>query len=85
MRNLQLATHDPHLLQATENLLRHALGKIDEAVILADIDVPDVPSLEPRLIRNRADDIPRLHTVSVSDFNTISLELDAFRSTFRLA
>jgi hypothetical protein len=85
VHNLQLATHNPHLLQATKNLLRHALGKIDEAVILADIDVPDVPPLEPRLIRNRADDIPRLHTVSVSDFDTVRLEFDAFRRAARLA
>jgi hypothetical protein len=85
MRNLQLATNNPHLLQATENLLRHAFGKIDEAVILADIDVPDVPPLEPRLIRNGADDIPRLHAVSVSDLDTVRLELDAFRRAARLA
>src|ERR1700722_12558611 len=50
--NLQLATHNTHFLEAPENLLRHALGKIDEAVILVNIDVPDVASLEARLIRN---------------------------------
>lgn len=85
MHNLQLATRHPHLLQATENLFRHALGKIDEAVILADIDVPDVPPLEARLIRNRAHYISRLHAVSMSDFDTVGLEFDAFRRAARLA
>ena len=74
MGNLQLATHNTHFLQAAENLFGHTLGQIDEAVILVNIDVPDVAPLETRLIRNRADDISGLHTVCVSDFDTVRLE-----------
>ena len=54
-------------------------------LILADIDVPDVPSLEPRLVRNRAHNIPRFHTVNMSDFDAVRLEFDAFRRAPRLA
>jgi hypothetical protein len=85
MDNLQLATHNTHFLQAAENLFRHALGKIDEAVILVNIDVPDVAPLEARLIRNRADDISGLHTVCVSDFDTVRLEGDVAWRAARLA
>jgi hypothetical protein len=82
--NLQLATHNTHFLQAAENLFRHALGKVNEAVILANIDVPDVPPLEASLIRNRAHNIPGLHAVGMPDFDAIRLKLDAGRRAFRL-
>jgi hypothetical protein len=82
--NLQLATHNTHFLQAAENLFRHALGKIDEAVILANIDVPNVPPFQASLIRNRAHNIPGLHAVGMPDFNAISLEFDAGRRAFWL-
>jgi hypothetical protein len=85
VHNLQLATDNTHFLQATENLFRHAFGKIDEAVILANIDVPDVPPFEASLVSNRTDDIPRLHAMRVADFDPVRLELDAFRRTARLA
>ena len=85
MGNLQLATHNTHFLQAAENLFRHALGKIDEAVILVNIDVSDVAPLEAGLIRNRADNISGLHTVSVSDFDTVRLEGNVAWRAARLA
>lgn len=85
MDNLQFASHDPHLLQAAENLFRHALGQIHEAVILADIDVPNVAPFEASLIRNRTHDISRLHAVRVADFDAVGLELDALRRSARLA
>src|SRR5260370_4264826 len=34
MGNLQLPSHDTDLSQAAKDLLRHTLGKIDEAVVL---------------------------------------------------
>ncbi len=84
--DLQLAANNTHFLQAAENLLRHSLGKVDEAVFLVDVHVPDVPPLEARLIRNRTNDIPRLNTVHVPDFNTVRLERNVARSTLpRLA
>jgi hypothetical protein len=85
MRNLQLAANNTHLLQATENLFRHALGKIDETVILVDIDMPDVSPLEARLIRDRTDNIPGLHAVHVADFDTVRLKRDVARSAAWLA
>src|SRR5580698_3734721 len=84
VRNLQLATHNTHFFQAAENLFRHALGEIDEAMILANVDVPDVPPLQAGLIRNRAHNIPGLHAVGMPDFDAISLEFDAGRRAFWL-
>jgi septum formation inhibitor-activating ATPase MinD len=50
----------------TEDLLRHALRKIDEAVVVADIDVTDVSAVEAGLVRDRADDVTGLYAVDMT-------------------
>ena len=80
--NVQFLTHDPHLLQAAENLFRHPLRQIHKAVILVDINMPDVPAFEARLIGNGAHNVPRLHAVSVPHLDSEGFERNAFRPAF---
>jgi len=42
----QLLAHYPDFLQVTKDLAGHALGQVDEAVIIADVDVADVSAFE---------------------------------------
>ena len=53
----QLLTDNPHLLQAAEDVPRHALGQVDEGVIVADVHVADVLAFEAGLIGDRADNV----------------------------
>jgi hypothetical protein len=70
----QFLPHYSHLLQVAKDIPRHSLGKIDEAVVVADVDVPDVTPLEARLVGDRADDVAGLHAVGVAHFQTEGLE-----------
>jgi len=79
--NFQLAPHHAHLLQAPENLLRHALRQIDKAVILADVHMPDKAPLEPGLVGGRAYDIARLHAVHMPNLYAEPLEFKPLATT----
>jgi len=72
----QLLTNYAHLLEAAEDIPGHALGQVDEGVIVTDVDLADVLTLQARLIGDRADDVARLHAVRVPDLETESLERD---------
>src|SRR5688500_2035082 len=90
--DLQLRAADLHLLQLAEDLLRHAFRQVDEAVILADVDVPDVLAVEPRLVGDSPDDIARQDAVRVAHLDAerlhrravAGLALAARRPLFRL-
>jgi len=70
----QLLPDYPHLLQVAKDIPRHSLGKIDEAVVFANVDVPNVTPLEASLVGDRADDVAGLHAVGVTYFQTEGLE-----------
>ncbi|HXR90480.1 MAG TPA: hypothetical protein VN750_09375, partial [Steroidobacteraceae bacterium] len=57
--------------------MRHADGKIDETVISADVDVSYVAALQAGLVRDGADDVSRLHSVRMADFDAECVELRA--------
>ena len=73
----QLAARHPHLLQRLEYLLRHAFRQVDEAVVLADVDPPDVHALDARLVGDRADDVARLDAVYRPHFDAKSFHVPA--------
>ncbi len=73
----QLGAAHSHGLQIIERLLRHARRKIDKAVIVADIDVPDVAPVEARLVRDGTDDVPGLDAVVMPNFDAEGLEPQA--------
>jgi hypothetical protein len=77
--DLQLLSQHHHLLQAAENLLGHPLRQIHKAVVVMDINLPDVPALQARLVGNGAHDIPRLHAMDMSHFDPESLEGNVVR------
>src|SRR5690606_29882811 len=56
-----------HLLQVLQQGRRHALGQVDEAVVIADVDPADVAAVEFGLVGDRADDVRRLHPVHMPD------------------
>src|SRR5580698_4616155 len=56
----QLPPNDAHLLQLLEYRLRHALRQVHVAVILANVDAPDMHSLDVRLVRDGPHDITGL-------------------------
>jgi len=70
----QLRSAHPHRLEVLEDLLRHAGRQIDKAMIFVDVDMADVAAIEARLVGERADDIPGLHAMGVSDFDPERLE-----------
>ena len=78
--HLQFLPQDHNLLQAAENLFRHAFRQIHKAVILMDINMPDVPTLEARLVGNSAHNIPGLHAMDMAHFDSEGLEGNAVRS-----
>jgi hypothetical protein len=80
--NVQFLAHDPHLLQAAENLFRHSLRQIHEAVILMDINMPNVPAFEARFVGNGTHNVARLHAVGMPHVDSESFERDALRSAF---
>src|ERR1700736_6477402 len=53
----QFPARHQHLLQQLEDLVRHALREVDEAVIVANVDSSDVHALDARLVGDRSDDI----------------------------
>ncbi len=70
----QLDSAHPDGLEAVASLFRHALWQIHELVMLVDVDVPDQSAVQVRLVRDRADDIPRLDAVGMADFDAIRFE-----------
>ena len=72
--DLERLAGDADLLQLEENVLGHAGGQVDEAVILADHHAADVSAFETSFIRNRAYDIPWFYAVRVTDFDAVGLD-----------
>jgi hypothetical protein len=70
----QLLTDHPHLLQVAKNIPWHSLGQINEAVIVADIDVPNVLPFEAGLVGDCADDVAGLDAMRVADFQAEGFE-----------
>src|SRR6266404_4965562 len=64
----QFLSGHPHFLQVAEDVLGHAFGQIDEAVIVTDVHLPDVTPFEARLVGNCPNDVAGFHPVSVTDF-----------------
>src|SRR5690606_26006557 len=62
---------DAHLLQVLQQFRRHALGQVHQAEVVADVDAPDVARLELRFVRDRADDVARLHAVAMPDLDPV--------------
>ena len=70
----QLLPGHAHLLQAAKNVLGHAFGQIDKAVIVTDVHLPDVTPFQPRLVSNRANDVARFNPMRVTDFQAEGLK-----------
>jgi len=70
----QLLPGHAHLLQAAKNVLGHAFGQIDKAVIVTDVHLPDVTPFQPRLVGNRANDVARFNPMRVTDFQPEGLK-----------
>jgi hypothetical protein len=70
----QLLTDHPYLLQVAKNIPWQSLGEINEAVIVADIDVPDMLAFQARLIGDRADDVAGFDTMRVAYFQAEGFE-----------
>src|SRR5690606_41565850 len=51
--DFELLARDADLLQCAESVLRHAFGKIDEAMVPFYDDLADMPTLQVRFIRDR--------------------------------
>jgi hypothetical protein len=71
----QLLANDSHLLQAAEDIPGHALGQVDEGVIVADVHVADVTSFQACLVGDSADDVARLYAVRVPHLEPECLEV----------
>src|SRR5581483_10986269 len=72
----QLLAADPDLLQVLEDLLGHAGGQVDEAVVVADVDAADVGAVDPGLVGDGADDVAGLDAVDVPDLDPERLFFD---------
>jgi hypothetical protein len=90
----QLDSAHPRCLESLESTLRHPRREFDEAVIVADVYVANVPAIQSRLVCNCAYDAPGLDTVGMADLDAECLEprpsLDAaglarLNNSFRLA
>src|SRR5690606_27125820 len=64
---------DPHLLKVLEQLGRHALRQVDQAVVAADVDAADVTRFQFGLVGDRADDVARLDAMLVADVDAKGL------------
>src|SRR4249919_3841684 len=61
---------DAHALEVVHDLARHALGQVDQAEVVADVDAADVAALELRLVGDGADDVAGLHAMAMAHFDT---------------
>ena len=71
---------DLHHLQLLEDVIRHAHRQVHEAVILADLDMTDVATVDARLIGDGADDVAGKRTVRIAD-----LDAEGFQRRRRFA
>src|SRR5208283_747205 len=83
--DLQFAAGDENLLQLLEHLLRHACRQVDETVVLANIDPPDVHALDSGLVGDRADDVARPDSVYRPHFDAKGFHVAASRRRTRAA
>src|SRR4249919_4070744 len=66
----QRLARDAHALEVVHDLARHALGQVDQAEVVADVDAADVAALELRLVGDGADDVAGLHAMAMAHFDT---------------
>src|SRR5690606_23945384 len=67
----QLLLHHPHFFQVLEHFRRHAIGQVDQAVVVADAEAADVLAVQAGFVGDRTDDVARLHAVLVADLDAI--------------
>ena len=77
-RYVEALSCHPNLLELIQQLLRHAFGEIDQAMVVEDVDATDVLAVDIGLVGDRADDVTRLHLVIVAD-----LDAKAIHARFR--
>src|SRR5579863_7492034 len=62
-----------HAPQTLEYFGRHSGWQPDKSVILLDIDAVDLRAIQVGLVRERADNVPRLNAMRATDLETIGL------------
>src|SRR6185437_12154867 len=67
----QLLLHHPHFLQMLEHFRRHAVGQVDQAVVVADAEAADELAVQPGFVGDRTDDVARLDAVLVADLDAV--------------
>jgi hypothetical protein len=67
---------DVDALEVLEQLLGHAFGQVDQAVVVADVDAADIAAFEVGLVGDRADDVAGLHAVGVTDLDAEGFHAD---------
>lgn len=70
----QLLAGYPHLLEVLEDLRRHAVREVDQAVVVMDVHAADVLAVQARLVGDGADDVAGLHAMRVADLDAEGLE-----------
>src|SRR5882672_644767 len=69
--DFELLPAHPSLAQLVVDLLRHPLRQVDRGVLVEDLDAADVRGVDAGLVRDRPDDITRLHAVRVPHLEPI--------------
>ena len=77
----QLDSAHPYGLELVESLFRHALREIHQAVIVVDVDVPDLAAVQVRLVCDGTDYISGLDAVRMADFDAVRFEPRALPGT----
>src|SRR5690606_10185346 len=57
-------------LEVLQQFARHAFRQFDQAVVVADVDAPDVAAFEPGLVGDGTDDIAWLYAMDTADLDT---------------
>src|SRR6187402_192346 len=83
--DLQLLLGDPHLLQVSEDLRRHAFRQVDQAVVVTDAHAADELGLDAAFVGDGADDVARLHAMFVANFDAVRALAGFRRVRTRLA
>src|SRR6185295_2282566 len=79
--DLEPLAGDADVLEQLDRRARQPLRQVDQGVIVADDDLPDVAALEPGLVGHRAHDVARLDAVRVADFDAVGDEPGRRRAT----
>src|SRR3954471_3978016 len=69
--DLQLLLGNPPLLQVGEDLRRHAVRQVDQAVVVTNADATDELCFDAAFVGDGADDVARLHAMLVAHFDAV--------------